>query len=580
MSIIPIQFSSDKSSITCQKELWQWDTGHKIQISGLNIEGKTVYVNFSFDKNTGEAPPVETVLVDGKVEAKIPAFIFEKEDCCVTSSYKAYAFVRVIDEESMETIFRIAFIIKTQPKPNDYIHTEDELRSFDALEKHVEEELTEFRNQLAAVPKYDPQPVDALPTEDISTTTLYLLKNGEKKGNLYEEYIYVNGAWEHIGSAEMDVDLSNFVGKVAVASGKYLYGADKDGERQFKISEYGDGDTIVIRDGYGGVRIAETPRVDAHATSKKYVDEGFVHQVTYSQTNTMPNGTDGGVAGRVYVVDKDGKQNSALLHTQSFEFTIPVRDAFKNFYVATPVLEPHCANKGYVDNNFVAKPTDTSGYNRAYCVNTSNNPLLLPIQIPSYHYEDESKSSRYGLAQYVDGNLGCSTPTSEYHTANKKYVDEKIKDWRYIGKVTTEEDVVKFSMSADENGNPFSLKKIRVVFKNMPNSGDLTGWVRIYINDGAWKTQNVGNGVKTTEKYCASDFEIEKIGGHLRTNTIWRSLNVTTAPEIMSPPNTATSGAYTFEDTSFDGTINKIEITSYQLAIGAGSYFEVWGIDA
>jgi hypothetical protein len=50
------------------------------------------------------------------------------------------------------------------------------------------------------------EPVETLPTENISETTLYLVASGEDAGN---EYIYVNGAWELIGTTK--VDLSNYV---------------------------------------------------------------------------------------------------------------------------------------------------------------------------------------------------------------------------------------------------------------------------------------------------------------------------------------------------------------------------------
>lgn len=56
------------------------------------------------------------------------------------------------------------------------------------------------------------QVVNALPTENISTSTIYLVPSttpGEE--NIYDEYIYVNGNWEHIGSTT--VDLSDYVTK-------------------------------------------------------------------------------------------------------------------------------------------------------------------------------------------------------------------------------------------------------------------------------------------------------------------------------------------------------------------------------
>lgn len=53
------------------------------------------------------------------------------------------------------------------------------------------------------------QIIDTLPVENISATTVYLLKSkSETEGNVYEEYIYTNGKWESLGTT---VDLAGYV---------------------------------------------------------------------------------------------------------------------------------------------------------------------------------------------------------------------------------------------------------------------------------------------------------------------------------------------------------------------------------
>lgn len=53
--------------------------------------------------------------------------------------------------------------------------------------------------------------VDTLPTENISTTTIYLINANQGQGNVYKEYIYIENAWELIGTTE--TDLSNYYSK-------------------------------------------------------------------------------------------------------------------------------------------------------------------------------------------------------------------------------------------------------------------------------------------------------------------------------------------------------------------------------
>lgn len=56
------------------------------------------------------------------------------------------------------------------------------------------------------------QIVDSLPTENISTSTIYLVPSTKPEAeNVYDEYIYVNNSWEHIGSTS--IDLSDYVTK-------------------------------------------------------------------------------------------------------------------------------------------------------------------------------------------------------------------------------------------------------------------------------------------------------------------------------------------------------------------------------
>lgn len=63
---------------------------------------------------------------------------------------------------------------------------------------------TEINALVSAIPKFAIQVVNSLPTSGISTTTVYLLKSGTS-GDLYTEYIYVNNAWEVLGSQKVDL---------------------------------------------------------------------------------------------------------------------------------------------------------------------------------------------------------------------------------------------------------------------------------------------------------------------------------------------------------------------------------------
>ena len=90
------------------------------------------------------------------------------------------------------------------PKGDSVEYDDTELREM-INDRYTKEEVD---NMISAIPKFDIEVVDSLPVSQISTTTIYLLRNsGEETGNLYDEYIYTT-EWEKLGT--QTVDLSNY----------------------------------------------------------------------------------------------------------------------------------------------------------------------------------------------------------------------------------------------------------------------------------------------------------------------------------------------------------------------------------
>ena len=80
--------------------------------------------------------------------------------------------------------------------------------------KVIDDVATALREDITAIPKFDILPVDELPTEEISESTVYLVKDKDSERDLYTEYIYVNGAWENLG--KQTVDLSSYATTTAM----------------------------------------------------------------------------------------------------------------------------------------------------------------------------------------------------------------------------------------------------------------------------------------------------------------------------------------------------------------------------
>ena len=69
-------------------------------------------------------------------------------------------------------------------------------------------DIADLRKDITAIPKFAIEVVETLPVDNISGTTVYLVKEKESVGDLYTEYIYVKGAWENLG--KQTVDLSSY----------------------------------------------------------------------------------------------------------------------------------------------------------------------------------------------------------------------------------------------------------------------------------------------------------------------------------------------------------------------------------
>lgn len=76
---------------------------------------------------------------------------------------------------------------------------------------------TEVNNLIGSISSLNILIVQTLPTEDISTTTIYFVpRTTSETQNVYDEFIYVNNAWEKIGSTE--IDLSNYWSKTELTA--------------------------------------------------------------------------------------------------------------------------------------------------------------------------------------------------------------------------------------------------------------------------------------------------------------------------------------------------------------------------
>ena len=122
--------------------------------------------------------------------------------------------------------------------------------------KNVIGSINEVYNVASTIPTFAVVVVQSLPVSDISTTTIYMVPSSDPtQTNAYDEYIYVNNAWEFVGSTQ--VDLSNYYtksqtdtllnGKVDSVPGKGLSTNDFVNTGDYPAVTVGESNTLTMR---------------------------------------------------------------------------------------------------------------------------------------------------------------------------------------------------------------------------------------------------------------------------------------------------------------------------------------------
>lgn len=121
-------------------------------------------------------------------------------------------------------------------------------------QEEYNKKVADIEKAIEVLPTLDLKVVEALPTEEegINSRTLYLVKDKEDEGNLYTEYLYVDGKWENLGKQTIDLtdyytkgQVDGFLaGKVDVVAGSRLM---TDAEAK-KLANIEDGAQVNVVD--------------------------------------------------------------------------------------------------------------------------------------------------------------------------------------------------------------------------------------------------------------------------------------------------------------------------------------------
>ena len=122
----------------------------------------------------------------------------------VTKYRNVSAYVWLVDVENQvdfrTKIFYIDFNQNTNP--DNFIPSSEEISGYDTMIA----ELNELIQEVEDLGALHYEIVEELPTEDIDPTAVYLiLREDSEPNNIYDEWMYIESAWEKIGSTDVDL---------------------------------------------------------------------------------------------------------------------------------------------------------------------------------------------------------------------------------------------------------------------------------------------------------------------------------------------------------------------------------------
>lgn len=265
---------------------------------------------------------------------------------------------------------------------------------------------------------FTPTVVQTLPTQDIDTHTIYLVPKTGTTGDIYDEYLYINSNWEHIGSTS--VDLSNYLSKTNTTSftpTEDYNPATKKYVDDAVASSGGGGDT-------GGM--TATRFVVNNVMTHFYT--AFSSVTSYSNINNVSN--------IIVNVLNDYIEHYTSDYTHQIEILIYVNGKWANSLL-------------FIRFGPLSSATPTNIYLRSNFYSDVANSMTIHRGTYRATYTDGVATGFAYRSDGIDGNIGylsltnttAYTPTSDYHPATKKYVDDKIKS--YTGYDATKTQILK-----------------------------------------------------------------------------------------------------------------------------------------
>lgn len=176
----------------------------------------------------------------------------------ITKYRKVKSFVWLTDSNANKDFRSEVFPLEFNynEDPSDYMPSEEEKSQIELLMDRLDELIQEVES----LPSMHREIVEELPTTDIDPSVIYMiLREDSEPNNIYDEWLYINDAWEKIGST--DTDLSDYYTKTQ-ADNKFV---EKVAGKGLSTEDY----TTAEKNKLAGIDLTDYVKNTDYATSSK-----------------------------------------------------------------------------------------------------------------------------------------------------------------------------------------------------------------------------------------------------------------------------------------------------------------------
>ena len=142
----------------------------------------------------------------------------ENDNNYISSIPKEYITESTLNEKDFATNSKVEEVENSIPKSLSELSNDENFikNTVNDLVNYYSKTQTYTKNEvhslISSIDKFKPEIVESLPTENVSTTTIYLIAKTDTENNdYYDEYLYINNAWEKIGSTKINFNPNEYL---------------------------------------------------------------------------------------------------------------------------------------------------------------------------------------------------------------------------------------------------------------------------------------------------------------------------------------------------------------------------------